>query len=46
MLRIDADLLAWLEGQGVKYQTRINAALREYVKAHHRQTWKSKDLTP
>jgi len=30
-LRIDADLLAWFKGQGGKYQTRINAALRQYV---------------
>ena len=36
-LRLDADLIAWFKerapsGQG--YQTRINAALREYVAAH------------
>ncbi len=35
-LRIDADLLAWFKAQGAKYQTRINAALREYVEAHNR----------
>jgi len=35
-LRIDADVLAWFKSQGDKYQTRINAALREY-KEHHRQ---------
>lgn len=33
-LRIDADLLAWFKSQGNKYQTRINAALREYVEGH------------
>jgi len=33
-LRIDADLLAWFKTQGNKYQTRINAALREYVDSH------------
>jgi len=34
-LRIDADLLAWFRAQGGKYQTRINAALRDYVEEHH-----------
>ncbi|MES9904165.1 MAG: BrnA antitoxin family protein [Sedimenticola sp.] len=33
-LRIDADLLAWFEAQGKGYQTRINAALREFVEEH------------
>jgi len=28
-IRIDADLLAWLRGQGKGYQTRINGYLRE-----------------
>ena len=28
-IRIDADVLAWLKGQGKGYQTRINALLRE-----------------
>jgi uncharacterized protein (DUF4415 family) len=27
-IRIDADVLAWLKGQGSGYQTRINALLR------------------
>ncbi len=27
-IRIDADVLAWLKGQGRGYQTRINALLR------------------
>lgn len=35
-LRIDAGLLAWFKAHGEKYQTRINAALREYVEAHNR----------
>lgn len=30
-LRIDADVLAWFKAQGGKYQTALNAALREYV---------------
>jgi len=36
-LRIDADLLAWFRDHSQRYQTRINAALREYVE-HHRKT--------
>ncbi|MBZ5523608.1 MAG: BrnA antitoxin family protein [Acidobacteriia bacterium] len=28
-IRIDADVLAWLRGQGKGYQTRINGYLRE-----------------
>lgn len=27
-IRLDADVLAWLKGQGKGYQTRINAILR------------------
>src|SRR5271163_4241634 len=27
-IRLDADVLAWLQGQGKGYQTRINALLR------------------
>jgi len=27
-IRVDADVLAWLKGQGKGYQTRINALLR------------------
>ena len=30
-LRLDADLIAWFKDSGEGYQTRINAALREYV---------------
>ena len=33
-LRLDADLLAWFRSLGGKYQTRINAALREYMESH------------
>jgi uncharacterized protein (DUF4415 family) len=36
-LRIDADLIAWFKdhtASGDGYQTRINAALREYVRHH------------
>jgi uncharacterized protein (DUF4415 family) len=28
-VRLDADVIAWLRGQGKGYQTRINALLRE-----------------
>ena len=33
-IRLDADLLAWFRSQGKKYQTRINAALREHMESH------------
>lgn len=33
-IRLDADLLEWLKGQGKGYQTRINAILRAYYEAH------------
>jgi uncharacterized protein (DUF4415 family) len=32
-LRIDADVLEWFKGQGVGYQTRINAVLRAFREA-------------
>jgi len=35
-LRLDADLLAWFRSQGGKYQSRINAALREYMDSHRK----------
>lgn len=35
-LRLDADVLEWFKRGGEGYQTRINAALREYVERHHR----------
>lgn len=44
-LRIDADLLEWFRAQGGKYQTRINAALREYVKEHQGPARKGNDTT-
>lgn len=40
-LRLDADVVAWFRehpGNGVGYQTRINQALREYVKRQGRKT--------
>lgn len=33
-LRLDADLIAWFRSQGGKYQTRMNAVLREYMERH------------
>ena len=33
-LRLDADVLEWFRRKYPKYQTAINAALREYVHAH------------
>ncbi|MCF6362074.1 MAG: BrnA antitoxin family protein [Gammaproteobacteria bacterium] len=35
-LRLDADMLEWFRGQGSKYQTRINQALREYMDSHRK----------
>jgi uncharacterized protein (DUF4415 family) len=35
-LRLDADVIAFFRGTGRRYQSRINAALREYVTAHKR----------
>jgi uncharacterized protein (DUF4415 family) len=32
-IRLDADVLDWLKGQGKDYQTRINKLLRSYMKA-------------
>ena len=33
-LRLDADLIAWFRSKGGRYQTQINAALREYMERH------------
>ena len=33
-LRLDADVLEWFKHRHPKYQTAINAALREYISAH------------
>jgi uncharacterized protein (DUF4415 family) len=33
-IRVDADVLEWFRKQGKGYQTRINAVLRSYVRAH------------
>jgi uncharacterized protein (DUF4415 family) len=33
-IRIDSDVLDWFRQQGKGYQTKINAILRAYVRAH------------
>jgi uncharacterized protein (DUF4415 family) len=33
-LRLDSDVLSFFKETGKRYQSRINAALREYMKAH------------
>jgi uncharacterized protein (DUF4415 family) len=33
-LRVDPDVLEWFKDQGRGYQTRINAVLKAYVRAH------------
>ena len=33
-LRLDADVLSFFKETGTRYQSRINAALREYMRAH------------
>lgn len=35
-LRLDADVLEWFRQSGEGYQTRMNAALREFM-SHHRE---------
>ena len=35
-LRLDADVVSFFKSTGKRYQSRINAALREYVKAHRK----------
>jgi uncharacterized protein (DUF4415 family) len=44
-LRVDADVIAWFKAQATSkegYQTRINRALREYVRVQARKRGKSK----
>ena len=35
-IRLDSDILDWFKHDGKGYQTKINAILRAYVKAHQR----------
>lgn len=39
-LRLDPDVLQFFKDTGKRYQSRINAALREYMKAHGKSTSK------
>jgi uncharacterized protein (DUF4415 family) len=36
-LQLDADIIEWFQRQGQGYQTRMNAALREYVERHRKR---------
>ena len=35
-LRLDSEVLGFFKGTGKRYQSRINAALREYMMAHRK----------
>ena len=37
-IRLDADVLGFFKDTGKRYQSRINAALREYMNAHRKAT--------
>ena len=37
-LRLDEDVVAWFKSRGEGYQTRINAALREYMLSHGKKS--------
>ena len=41
-LRVDADVLSFFKSTGKRYQSRINAALREYVNTHRSESDLSK----
>ncbi len=34
-LRLDHDVLEWFKNQGKGYQTKINAVLKTFIRAHH-----------
>ena len=36
-IRLDADVLEWMQAQGKGYQSRINAVLRAYYEAHRNE---------
>jgi uncharacterized protein (DUF4415 family) len=36
-LRVDREVVDWFKAQGSRYQTRINAVLKAYMKAHQRK---------
>lgn len=35
-LRLDKDVLRWFKAQGRRYQSRMNAVLRPYTRAHRK----------
>jgi uncharacterized protein (DUF4415 family) len=35
-MRLDRDALDWFKGQGLRYQSRINAVLRAFMEAHRK----------
>ncbi len=39
-LRVDVDVLDWFRAQGPRYQSRMNAVLRTYMRATTRSTTK------
>ena len=43
-LRVDQDVLEWFRGRGPRYQTRMNAVLRSYVRSMKRK--KGESSTP
>ena len=36
-MRLDAEVIDWFKGQGLGWQTRMNAVLKSYVEAHKRE---------
>lgn len=34
-LRLDHDILDWFKNRGKGYQTKINAVLKTFIRAHH-----------
>ncbi|MGH8338355.1 MAG: BrnA antitoxin family protein [Gammaproteobacteria bacterium] len=36
-LRVDREVVDWFKAQGSRYQTRMNAVLKAYMKAHQRK---------
>ena len=42
-IRLDADLVSTFKATGKGWQTRVNAALREYIAEHPIKSWSSND---
>ena len=36
-MRVDREVLEWFRGQGSRYQSRMNAVLKAYVRAHSKR---------